>query len=101
MKETAFPLAYFLTFTCYGTWLHGDKAVSVDSQNKRYGAPFLSPDRARCAFEKSQLKNEPYYLDECQRNIVLAASNKENSGLQAGVVLDLEGVCTPSKSATC
>ena len=24
------PLAYFITFTCYGNWLHGDERGSVD-----------------------------------------------------------------------
>jgi hypothetical protein len=32
------PLAYFITFRAYGTWLHGDKRGSVDRHNNRYGA---------------------------------------------------------------
>jgi hypothetical protein len=29
-KEIAIPLAYFITYSCYGTWLHGGKETSVD-----------------------------------------------------------------------
>lgn len=42
------PLAYFLTFTTYGTWLHGDKRGSfkkhdgfIEGNNDNHSRPFL------------------------------------------------------------
>jgi hypothetical protein len=29
-NDTDIPLAYLITFRCYGTWLHGDKRGSID-----------------------------------------------------------------------
>jgi hypothetical protein len=29
------PLAYLITFRCYGTWLHGDSRGSVDRFHNR------------------------------------------------------------------
>jgi hypothetical protein len=42
LPETAIPLAYFITFTCYGTWLHGEKPTSVDRFNNMPKTDFLS-----------------------------------------------------------
>ena len=33
------PLAYFITFRSYGTWLHGDKRGSVDRLHRRFVLP--------------------------------------------------------------
>src|SRR5882762_2856343 len=35
------PIAYFITFRAYGTWLHGDSRGSVDRFHKAYGSPML------------------------------------------------------------
>jgi hypothetical protein len=37
--------AYFITFTTYGTWLHGTQKGkgSVDRENNLYGAAFVEP----------------------------------------------------------
>lgn len=40
------PLAYFLTFRCHGTWLHGDARGSTSRRQNGYGEPFLPPNRA-------------------------------------------------------
>lgn len=42
-------LAYFMTFSTYGTWLHGTEKGkgSVDREHNKYGAPFEAPDAAR------------------------------------------------------
>jgi len=45
--EKSIPLAYLITFTTYGTWLHGDPRGSVDREHNVWGTPFLDPDRAR------------------------------------------------------
>jgi hypothetical protein len=38
------PLAFLITFRCYGTWLHGDERGAVDrSSYHRYGTPDMLP----------------------------------------------------------
>jgi hypothetical protein len=45
------PLAYLITWTCYGTWLHGDERGAADLDHNIPGTPYLPPDAERpCAF---------------------------------------------------
>lgn len=37
----AIPAAYFITWTCYGTWLHGDPRGSVDHDHNVYQTPVI------------------------------------------------------------
>lgn len=64
------PLAYFLTWTCYGTWLHGDPRGSVDDDHKLHGSPYLSTRRTRRRFEFNHLRQRPVLLDDAARRIV-------------------------------
>ena len=73
LPETAIPLAYFITFTCYGTWLHGEKSTSVDHLNNTPGTDFLSFNSKRAGLVKKQMLETPYFLDESRRHIVLQA----------------------------
>lgn len=73
LPETAIPLAYFITFTCYGTWLHGEKPISVDRLNNTPGTDFLSFNSKRSGLVKKQMSETPYFLDELRRLIVLQA----------------------------
>ncbi|MCI0705314.1 MAG: transposase [Planctomycetia bacterium] len=65
------PLAYFITFTTYGTWLHGRDPGSVDREHNMFDTPLLPPDEEREQIERGQLAEPPYLLDERQREIVL------------------------------
>lgn len=67
------PIAYLITFTTYGTWLHGDKKGSVDKEHNRYGSAFLSPNLGLQQNEQIALKNPPFILGQRQREIVLEA----------------------------
>jgi REP element-mobilizing transposase RayT len=73
LHETAIPLAYFITFTCYGTWLHGEKQASVDRSTNTPGTDFLSFNLKRLHLVKKQMPETPYFLDESRRQIVLQA----------------------------
>jgi REP element-mobilizing transposase RayT len=73
LPETALPVAYFITFNCYGTWLHGEKPTSVDRLNNTPGADFLSLNSKRAGLVKKQMSETPYFLDESRRHIVLQA----------------------------
>jgi hypothetical protein len=65
-------LAYFITWTTYGTWLHGtDKgAGSVDMVHNQYGAPFLPPDPERLKKAKEAMTQPEYWMDTPRRAIV-------------------------------
>lgn len=70
-KEIAIPLAYFITFSCYGAWLHGEEKLSVDRDHNIFGTEFLSSNKAREISEKKRMTETPYLLDQIQREIVL------------------------------
>ncbi len=65
------PLAYFITFTTYGAWLHGRAPGSVDREHNVPGTPFLPPDDAREREMRAAMRQEPYVLDELRRQVVL------------------------------
>jgi hypothetical protein len=71
--DTALPLAYFITFRCYGTWLHGDPRGSVDRHHNAYGAPTIPATPALEHSERQQLRHPPIALDALQRQVVEAA----------------------------
>jgi REP element-mobilizing transposase RayT len=73
LSHSGYPLAYFITFSCYGTWLHGRDAGSVDPQHNQPGSPFLPPDPTRQQAEHDRMEQAPYELDTQRRQIVLAA----------------------------
>jgi len=66
------PLAYFITFSTYGAWLHGRDAGSIDKQHNEFGTPFLDPDDERERTELSNMREPPYVLNPARRKIVLA-----------------------------
>jgi len=67
------PLAYLLTFTCYGTHLHGSPGGSVDPQHNVFGTPLLPESSRRERANRRRLAKPPYYLDESKRKLVLKA----------------------------
>ena len=72
-NETGIPLAYLITFRCYGTWLHGDERGSVDEFNNKYETQFLPPNKKWHEFNRSKLNYEPVKLNAEMRNAVEAA----------------------------
>jgi len=65
------PLAYFITFSCYGTHLHGHESESVDRSHNKYGAPHLPPDEKTRQREKKNMNQDQYVLDNARAKIVL------------------------------
>jgi REP element-mobilizing transposase RayT len=61
------PLAYLITFRCYGTWLHGDDRGSVDREHRRYRSPYAVPSANRRSHNYQTLKSEPVVLSARQR----------------------------------
>lgn len=52
------PVAYFISFRTYGTWLHGDKRGSMDRISANVpGAPMSEANPYRQRWEQRQMKH--------------------------------------------
>src|SRR6266508_2630033 len=69
-NDTDIPLAYLITFRCYGTWLHGDARGSVDRFHNRYGTPRIPASEEWQRHNERQLNDEPVTLTAEQRQSV-------------------------------
>jgi REP element-mobilizing transposase RayT len=66
-------LAYFITFSCYGTWLQGDERGSVDREHNESGTPFVPANEAHLKAMRERMDQPPYSLDAARRMAVLAS----------------------------
>ncbi|HLD84872.1 MAG TPA: transposase [Coxiellaceae bacterium] len=66
-----FPFAYFLTYTTYGTWLHGDQRKSVDSKHNVFLTPKIKQNPGLHRFKAQRMLEDPYCLNDDDRKIVL------------------------------
>ena len=62
------PLAYFITFTAYGTWLHGDPRQSVLVEN--HSTKLLRPQESFVKHEEQKLKYPVVKFDEKMRFVI-------------------------------
>jgi REP element-mobilizing transposase RayT len=67
------PLAYFITFHTYGTWLQGDQRGSVDFEHNQVGSDLLAPDPALTHAHQEKMNQPAYRLDAPGRDLVLKA----------------------------
>src|SRR3989304_322730 len=75
--STEHPLAYFLTFRCYGTWLHGDSRGSTDRDHNILGTQLLPPDPPRMQLPDALLRHPPVKLDAARIAVVADAIQRE------------------------
>jgi REP element-mobilizing transposase RayT len=68
--DNEFPLAYFISFRCYGTWLHGDPRGSMDRKHNVYGTSKIIPNSRLLRSDIKQLKHAPFSLDAKARPVV-------------------------------
>ena len=80
-NDTDIPLAYFISFRTYGTWLHGDKRGSIDRFHNRYRSPYLAPNEKWLEHNRQHLKTEPLILRARHRKSVEAAI-RETCGIR-------------------
>jgi hypothetical protein len=73
------PLAYLITFRCYGTWLHGDARGSIDRNHNRSGTPVIPLNEAWERSAHSRMSGRPVTLSERQRAEVSGAINETAS----------------------
>jgi hypothetical protein len=69
------PLAYFITFTTYGTWLPGTAKGkgSVDRAHSAFGTPFVEPDARRKQLAREAMDQPPYLMSPVEQEIVCRA----------------------------
>jgi REP element-mobilizing transposase RayT len=72
-NSTDTPLAYFISFRTYGTWLHGDERGSIDRFNNCYGKPYLPKNHTWQTHNRRQLKRTPVILGAIERGSVETA----------------------------
>ncbi len=65
------PLAYFITFSTYGAWLHGRDVGSIDKEHNQFSTPFLESDSKREEIERTNMRESAYVLNAERRKIVL------------------------------
>ena len=70
------PLAYFLTWTTYGTWLHGDRRGSVDRTNAWFGTDYHPQSDRWSAASERRMKSPPVVLSPSHRQTVEQALRK-------------------------
>jgi len=68
--DNEFPLAYLVTFRCYGTWMHGDERGSMDRKHNVYGSPKIAPNQSLQRSDMKQRTHAPVRLDAKKRLIV-------------------------------
>lgn len=73
------PLAYLLTWSCYGTWLHGDERGSVDRDHNEFATPYLAPNAPLVATRSRALKHPPVTLSSRGRQVVEVAIREHAS----------------------
>jgi len=69
--DNEFPLAYLITFRCYGTWLHGDDRGSYRRSSNTIGRVVQIPPRPGLReAETAQLKHPSVQLNKKQRKLI-------------------------------
>jgi len=66
-------LRYLITFSCYGSRLHGAEAGAVDRKHSVPGTRFVVPNAVLEAMGSEEMDQPPYSLDRIRRGIVLEA----------------------------
>jgi REP element-mobilizing transposase RayT len=64
------PLAYLLTWTTYGTWLHGDERGSVGRHNNTFRTPTIPANAPRVRLNQSRLRADTLVLTPAIRLVV-------------------------------
>ncbi len=68
-NNTDIPLAYFITFHTYGTWLHGDCRGSIDRAHNRYESPRIPANPRWHDYNRQSLRTKPLTLGPRARQV--------------------------------
>jgi REP element-mobilizing transposase RayT len=64
------PIAHLITFTTYGTRLHGDERGTVDDAHNNYGEPLRATDDALRRHREQLLKHAPVLITPKMRRVI-------------------------------
>jgi hypothetical protein len=67
------PLAYFITFSTYGTHLPGSDKGWVDKRHRIPGSPVLIGNERMAGYWEARLKEPAFVLKQSERGVVLEA----------------------------
>jgi len=67
------PVAYFLTFRAYGTWLPGDRRGSTSWRQNAPGSPPLDVDADLELRSRARLRSDAVYFDAPRRRAIAEA----------------------------
>ncbi|HLB56824.1 MAG TPA: transposase [Coxiellaceae bacterium] len=85
--EDKIPLAYFITFRTYATWLHGDERSSVSRTRNKVGTPKIHPNKNLETQMQALQKDECVILSREHGDVIREATvnlcNKNNWRLYA------------------
>ena len=68
--DNEFPLAYFITFRTYGSWLHGDERGSIDRYHNIFKGPRVPENPVLKKQHETKLKSGHVTLNAAQRKAV-------------------------------
>ena len=74
-------MRYLITFSCYGSHIHGDELGSVDRQHNRVGGPLAGADLRRARAVEGRMLFAPYLMQERDRTTVLEAAPRDRETL--------------------
>ncbi|MDI1241060.1 MAG: hypothetical protein PSX80_03965 [bacterium] len=72
-NDRELPLAYFITFRTFGTWLHGDPRGSTSRHRNRYKSKHLPGTPEWIATNQKRMNREPLILNKLQRDCIEAS----------------------------
>jgi REP element-mobilizing transposase RayT len=75
-------MIYLITFSCYGSHLHGDESGSVDRAHNLPGSRVVEGNPRRVLAERQLMDQPPYELDQSRREAVLAAMLERSTDRQ-------------------
>jgi len=70
-------IAYLLTWTCYGTWLHGDERGAVDRKAGKPFRKFVPPDPRFEALRRDQLQHPAVLITPPMRRVIREAIEQD------------------------
>ena len=71
MSDYTFPPAYFITFSTYGSWVHGDARGSVNRKQNKFDTPKIKPNAQYAKKMHERQKHKQFLLNETKRDTVL------------------------------
>ena len=72
-NDTDTPLAYFISFRTYGTWLPGDERGFINRFHNSFRSPYIRPNANLHRYNQQQLKTKPLILGAKHRRSVSKA----------------------------